>query len=209
MPDLDELGLTEEATPEVDWDAPEQGQMPPQLGANKTFDFIFRLEEDPFGSIEVDGKKFLVINYAPEVVAEADGTPVADANGNPVKLRFQRASFYRSDKMRAANMNSLGGELLRSLGLRVDSGSRLTPQVVEQLVREADGRASFRAEVIWRAYFDATDTTVSTRPRASRGEIPWPRTADGKFELLATDPKTGEKQYGRVEINRFKLPGAA
>ena len=63
---------------------------------------------------------------------------------------------------------------------------------------------------ICRAYFKSTDTTVSTHPRGKKsGELTWARAADENWELMATNPSTGEKLYGYAEIANVKMPTAS
>lgn len=213
MPDLQSLGLNEEATPQGDWDAPEAGSFPPICNPG-TYDFIFRLpekQEDWFDVMEVQveqGKpkqKFLVLCYEADIVGQVqpDGTavPVApNEDGSQPRLRFQRSSFYKTPRMPL----SMGQDLLRALNIRI-SGA-LTPEAIRDAVAGVDGRARFRGEVTWRAYFKGTETTVSTAPRKKKGDIPWPKDAQGQYLEMATNPSTGEKMYGQADINRVKLP---
>lgn len=210
MPSLEELQLSPDAVPEGDWDAPESGSFPPHLTPG-TYEFIFHMPDDPSQAFELGqakdasgnpaGAPYLVILYEVEAVAKGDGTPLQpnEATGEYPRLRFQRASFYKSEKMPI----SFGQDLLRALGLRV---SPFTPTAIKEALYGASGRVRFRGEVGWRAYFKGSQVTVSTRPRRKKGELPWPKAADGAYELMAVDP-SGEKAYGREEVIRFKLPG--
>lgn len=225
MPDLSDLGLTADATPQVDWDAPESGTTPPPVTPG-TFTFMFKLPKDRknwFDAMEVQLKdasgakrvdahqqpvkgKFLVLNFAPQIVGDKDGNPYpAPTDGTELPtLPFQRASFYKTDKM----LISFGAELLRALGIRITGA--MTPEAIEAAVEGVDGRALFKGEVIWRAYFKGTETTVSTSPRkrTPKGpEFPWPKDSDGTFQLTVTNPKNpnDQKQYGRAEITRVHL----
>lgn len=215
MPDLSQLNLNEEATPQVDWDAPEPGSFPPVVRPG-TYELRFRMPEsqsDWFDAQEIETvkgdpnskRKFLQINYNPEVVADVKGNAIPPLEGSdkqPV-LMFQRANFYRSEKMVKANMNSSGGDLLRGLGLRLTA---VNPEAVRDALASVDGRVQFKAEVGWRCYFKSSDLTVSTFPSKSRGEVAWPKNAQGDFLDMAVNPKTGEKGYGQAQIIRVKLP---
>jgi hypothetical protein len=193
--------LGPEATPEVDWSAPEAGSFPPDAPPG-TYEFIFKLREDtPFDVTEIKGGKYLQVLYDAQLVANGDGSPIAPRqDGQQPTAAFQRTSFYKPGSMPV----SFGADLLRSLGQRIEGS--MTPQAVVDVFRSLSGRARGKAELIWRTYFDDTETTISTSPRKSKGELPWPRSAQGELEPMATDPKTGKKQYGRLEIWRFKLP---
>src|ERR1700733_5261351 len=204
MPKLSELGLDEAAAPMVDWDAPEAGQTPPPVYPG-IYTLRFKMPEDVndwFDSNEVEivkgqpKKKFLVVNYIPDIIAshatrEAAAVPVPNdpQTGLPLHLGPQRASFFKTDKM----MISEGGELLRALGMRLNNISA----EIEGALTQLNGRVTFMAEVGWKAYFKSNDVTVTTHPRGKKsGNLAWPRGADGKVEMLATNPSTGEKAYG-------------
>lgn len=220
MPDLSSLGLNEEAAPQVDWDAPEAGKQPPPVYPG-AYTLRFRLGDNPeewFDAVErevIKGKpeskrKFLELTYEPEVVADSQGRPLANEDGSPLKLGPQRANTFQNAKMR---INQLA-ELIRSMGVRLE-GNFLAKEdngktVIENAVAQLNGNATFQAEIIWRAYFKSTDTTVSSHPRSKKsGELLWPRNAAGELELLAKNPSTGETAYGYAEIARVKMPTAA
>jgi hypothetical protein len=217
MPNLDDLNLTEEAAPVVDWDAPEQGKSPPAVFPG-LYTLRFKMPEDVegwFDAVErmtikdnpTSKRKFLEITYQPEVIANSDGQPIALPDGETILLGPQRASTFMNAKMRIHAV----AELLRAMGVRVE-GSLLTKQangkmVIENVVRELDGKATFKAELIWRAYFKSTETTISSHPRGKKsGELLWPRDANGQCELLCKNPQTGETSYAYVEVARVKLP---
>lgn len=218
MPNLNELGLSDEAMPQVDWDAPEAGQTPPAVYPG-VYRMEFRMPEDKsnwFDTKEVDVKgpdgkatgqkqKFLQINYTPKVLTTLRGDPVQVEGENPILPR-QRADFWKSPKM----LISRGAELLRGLGVRLE-GPMLAQ--IEPTLEQLNGNATFEGEVIWRAYFKGTETTISTSPRKASGsrkaELSWPKEADGRPALLAIDPQTGEKLFGYPEIARIKSPGEA
>lgn len=218
--DLNKLGLTEEAAPEVDWDAPEGGKTPPSVYPGK-YTLLFRLPEDPeewFDAVERDvvrgdpktKRKFLELTYVPDVVADSQGRPIAAEDGSPLKLGPQRVNTFMSAKMRINQM----AELIRAMGVRLE-GNFMALQangktLIENAVVELDGKATFTAEVIWRAYFKTTETTISTHPRGKKsGELLWPRGADGIPEMMATNPSTGEKAYGYAEVARVHMPTSA
>ena len=214
MPSLADLNLTDEATPEVDWSAPESGSFPPAVGPG-TYTLMFELPEkrdDWFDKMEVavgkdangqDIKKaFLVLVYNPKLVGDKDGNPYTPPEGGELPhLGYQRASFYKHEKM----LISQGAELLRALGAPI-SGP-MTPAAIEAAVQGLDKRVTFKGEVIWRTYFKDTETTISTAPRkkTKRGpEVKWPQEADGTFSVQVSNPRNpnSQKQYGRCEINR-------
>ena len=219
MPRLDELHLDEGATPQFDWDAPEQGQQPPAVYPG-LYTLLFKMPDEPadwFDTQDVEMVKgnpqtkrsFLVLNCRPLVIAshasrDAEGQPVPlDASsGQPIQLPPQRVSFFRNDRM----MISRAGELLRALGIRLEGD---ISKQIEQALQQVNGRVNFMAEIGWRTYFKNGDVTVSTHNRKKKGELPWPRTADGTPELLATNPKTNEKQYAYPEIMSIPAPHAA
>jgi hypothetical protein len=201
---IDELNLTDDVIGEVDYDAPEPGSFPPRVKPG-IYDFKFELEDDePFGTTtwEKDGKHFFEIRHKATItVTKADGTQ------EDVTLRFCRANFFQNPAMKDAGINSSGGELLRSLGI-VIKGS-LSRSVLEQSLREADGRSHGRCSVGWRVKFDGSDVVVSTSPRKKKGEVKWPKDKDGNFLPMATDPKSGQKAYGRENILNYLLPQTA
>jgi len=218
MPDLRSLNLNEDAAPQVDWDSPPPGMQPPPVTPGVWYLKLVMPEnkEDWFDGVEratlkdAQGKgipssvrKFLEVTIVPEVVADNQKRPVAAEDGSPLKLGPQRFNTFKSPKM---NIHRLA-ELLRGCGVRIE-GSIL--EQVDSVFTQLNGQAIFEAEVIWRAYFKSTDTTVSTHPRGKKsGELVWPRAADGNWELMATNPSTGEKAYGYAEIANIKLPTAA
>lgn len=218
MPDLNSLNLTEDAAPVVDWDAPEAGKTPPAVFPG-LYTLRFKMGEsveDWFDAVEretikgqpTSKRKFLELTYQPEVIADSEGRPIAMPETNEtITLGPQRASTFMNSKMRIHAI----AELLRAMGVRID-GSLLAKQengkmVIENVVRELDGKATFKAELIWRAYFKSTDTTISSHPRGKKsGELLWPRDASGNCELLCKNPSTGETSYAYVEVARVKLP---
>ena len=218
MPDLQSLGLSEQAAPAVDYDAPEMGQQPP-VAYPGIYTFLFKMPEDKgswFDKQEVEmvkgnpGSKraFLVVHAVPAIIAyhasrDAAGQPVpVDADsGQPPQLPPQRFSFFKSDRMQI----SQGGELLRALGMRLNN----IFAEIEPALTQVDGRVTFMGELGWRAFFQSTGTTVSTHPRKKKGEILWPRGADGQPELLAVNPATGEKAYGYPDIFKIVPPTAS
>jgi hypothetical protein len=212
MPELNQLGLTEDAAPQVDWDAPPPGMTPPPVVPGTWLLKLVMPEnhEDWFDGVEretikgnpTSKRKFLEVTIEPEVVADSLNRAVANEDGSALKLGPQRFNTFMSPKMRIHRL----AELLRGLGVRVE-GSIVAQ--IDDVMKQLNGQATFTAEVIWRTYFKSTDTTVSTHPRGKRsGELLWPRSADGSWELMATNPSTGEKAYGYAEIANIKLPTA-
>lgn len=224
MPDLNSLGLNESSAPEVDWDAPEAGKTPPAAMPGR-YIFRFKLGEDKDGWFDkvnrevvknqpTSKRDFLELTCVPEIVAAVlpDGTqqPVADPeSGEPIKLGPQRFNMYMNAKMRIHRL----AELLRAMGVREErnllSKGESGATVIEELVTALNGNATFDGEGIWRAYFKSTSTTISTHPRKKAGELDWPRDAQGNYELLATNPATGEKAYGYFEITAVHVPTQA
>lgn len=220
MPNLNELGLNETAAPDFDWDAPEAGRVPPPIYPG-LYTLRFRLPEnteDWFDGVErmvipdnpASKRKFLELTYEPEVVADSQGRPLAAEDGSPLHLGPQRANTFMSPKMRIHAL----GELLRAMGVRLESNFMAVEsngkRVIENAVAKLNGQATFQAEVIWRAYFKSTSTTISSHPRGKKsGELLWPRGADGQPELMAKNPSTGETAYGYAEVARVKLPTSA
>ncbi len=213
MPELSSLGLNEDAAPQIDWDAPPPGMTPPPIAPGSWwlklvmpenhedwFDGVTRnvIKDDPKSA-----RKFLEVTIEPEVVADSQKRPVAAEDGSALRLGPQRFNTFMSPKMRIHRL----GELLRGCGVRIE-GSIVSQ--VDDVFRQLNGQATFEAEVIWRAYFKSTDTTVSTHPRGKKsGELIWPREADGSWSLMATNPSTGEKAFGYAEIANIKLPTSA
>lgn len=222
MPDLNSLGLNESSAPVVDWDAPEAGKTPPAAFPGR-YIFLFKLPEsrdDWFDVVERDvikgqptsKKKFLELTCTPGIVAAVlpDGTqqPILNPDDNSqIVLGPQRFNMYMNPKMRIHRL----AELIRACGVREERNFLAKEAngeyVIANLVTALDGKATFDGELIWRAYFKSTDTTVSTSPRGRKsGELAWPRNAQGEFELLATNPATGEKAYGYAEIAAVHMP---
>lgn len=212
MPDINELGLAPEDVGPIDYDAPESGSFPPQLNVG-TFTFVFNLEEDPFDKVEITGedkvkRPYLQIQHIAKT--EIQEPSPADPNlmiPKEVELRFQRVNTYKHSKM----PNSSFGDLMRALNIRF-SGV-VTPQVIEQELRQIDGRVSYQAEVGWRAYCKTDEIEISTSARKKKiksgDQAAWPKDANGNFLEMAECPKCKTKMYGNAEIVRYKLPQAA
>lgn len=200
MPNISDLNLTPEATPDVQWDAPEPGSFPPQMLPG-VHEFRFALADDGgFDVVEIGGAKYVQVTYS----ATAE---VEDHEGGKVEatLNFQRASTYQSPQMKAQGLNSMAGDLLRALGVKIEGP--LTPQKLGDALNTANAQGRhFRAEVGWRKYCKADDISVSTHPRKKKGDVMWPRDAQKNPELVVACPKCGEKGFGNAEIMRFKLP---
>lgn len=222
MPDIQDIlqGLGDDPVPQMDWNAPEQGSMPPPVRPG-LYEFIFRLPEDEstmFDTIEVnvaaEGQpakkvKFPQIVFEADVVADGQGNPIPqDEAGNYPRLRFQRASCYIPPKMTTHQC----GELLRSMGFMLNTppgaGWPAFLEAVKECLTAANGKRRFKGEVGWRAYFKSTETTVSTYPSKKRGHIRWPQGANKEYLDKATNPTNGETMYGQADIIRFKLPTA-
>ena len=211
MPDLSELGLTEESTPVVDFDAPEAGSTPPPIGVG-TYLFQFHLPKErkdwqdvqevnvaPKGQPELK-KKFLKVNYEARAIGDKDGNLFAqpeDGSELPL-LKFQSASFYKTEKM----LISFGGELMRALGLRLTGA--FDPHTIMEAFSTVDGRVNFFGEIRWEAYFKSDGTRFSTAPNKKKGDLQWPKDQEGKFTLTVENPTTGQKAFGRAIITRVK-----
>lgn len=178
---------------EIDYNAPEPGSFPPSVEPG-TYKLIFKLaDKDPFsmGPIpDPGGAMCLKVKIAPEVITDGGATK---------RIAFQNISTFKTPKM----PNSSVADLLRALDIRLD---RATVANIRDVLIAASGQKSFRAQVGWEAYFKDTQTSVSTAPRKSRGDLPWPKNAEGKFEMMATNPATAEKAFGRERILRYLLP---
>lgn len=203
MPDIDELGLPEEAVPEIDWEAPEAGAFPPEIYPG-VYEFLFCLPEETseqFDKVKVDGKDYLQVIYEADVLRDSQAAAIPPhEDGKQPRLAYQRASAYKHPRM----SNSMLGDLIRSLDLRIEGP--LTPLIIAQTLRGADGRRTFRGDVGWRFYCKTCDITVATHPRRRQGDVAWPRDDVGHFVDVVTCPQCGQKGYGRAEILRFKLP---
>src|SRR5271156_1403709 len=109
---LNSLGLTEEAAPQVDWDAPESGKMPPKVFPGD-YTLLFSMPEDTatwFSKVERNVnpdkkgakvmKPFIEMTFQPIVQLNAEGQPIADEDtGEPLKLGPQRVNTFMSTKM--------------------------------------------------------------------------------------------------------------
>lgn len=213
MADLQELNLSAESTPQVDWDAPEAGSAPPPI-APGTFTMLFHRpttanERWDVQEVEVNkGQpkvKFAVVNYEVDVVGDKDGNPYSpdETTGEYVRLKKQRASFFKSDKM----LISMAAELMRAMGIRLTGA--LTPQAADEALETVDGRGRFLGTVIWRTFFKDSQTTFSTMPNKKRHEVQWPKEVDGSFSATVVDPSTGQKKYGYAEIRSVRAIAAA
>jgi hypothetical protein len=208
MPDLSELNLTEESTPSVDFDAPEAGSIPPALGVG-TYLFAFHMPKetrDWFDVQEVEvvkgqpKRKFLKVNYEPQAIGDKDGNLFAapeDGSELPI-LKFQNASFYKTEKM----LISFAGELMRAVGLRLTGA--FNPETIKEAFASVDGRVNFLGEVKWEAYFKSDGTRFSTSPNKKKGDLQWPKDQEGKYVLTVEHPTTGQKAFGRAIITRVK-----
>jgi hypothetical protein len=197
--DLESLLATLDSEPEVeiDYEAPESGAFPPEIYPGR-YAFIFHLaEQDGFGSIKVEGKPYLNTTFTAEVQ-----TP---EKVEPVKVNFQRASFYKHPKM----TNSDGGELLRCLGVKPATNA---PRDIVAALKQADGRSGGEAVFGWEAFSKDTGERITTNPRSKankktgKTDIPWPKGVDGRYELTVKFPESGDTVYGRVRIVSYKLP---
>lgn|SRR5574341_102077 len=209
MATLDEVlnQLRDEEVPtEIDFNAPEPGAFPPAF-APSTHPFTFRLVEDAtkqFEVVEIEGRKYLQVNFVAEVEHE----------GTTRKVMFQKANTYKTDKMD----NSSIGNLIRSLELRdayeeARSATGDANEAFVQTLQAADGRAVGLAAFGWSAAFK--DALVVYRTAASKKRpakksggyttLPWPRDREGKFLPTVPDPQGGSEKYGNLEITTFKI----
>lgn len=207
--------LAGDAVKEVDFNAPEPGSMAPLFGPG-TRKFIFHLIDEtedakPFETIEqrdADGnliRSYRQCNFVAEVVLD---------DGTTVRVPFQRASSFQTEKM----ANSRMGELVRSLGLQQEylnarSSGLGVVEALEAALEQANGTKAGRAEFAWTVAFKESLTIYSTAatkvrlPKRPGGYTikPWPtREADGSFTPAIGEG--GQKKFARVEITRFKLP---
>jgi RNase P subunit RPR2 len=195
---INDLDLTPESVPEIDWEAPESGSFPPQIWPG-IHEFAFALAEDgdgPFGVAEIQGQKCLEVTFS--AITEND-------QHDEVALNFQRATTFLNQAMRAAHLNHKVGELIRSLGMKIE-GPMTKEKIGDALNEASAARQHFHAEVEWRRYCKSCETTVSTHPRKKKGAVAWPRDADKRPELIVACPTCGDKGYGEARITRFKLP---
>lgn len=200
---------TEDVPQDIDFNAPEPGAFTPAFTPG-TRKFIFHLIEpsenaQPFEAVAINGKNYLQVNFIAEAVKD---------DGSTVKVAYQRASTYKTEKM----ANSKVGELIRSLGLQSQYQANLAQAAsfnaaVVQTLQEASGRAAGNADFGWTAAFKdslvvyRTSTGKKISPRKDGGytTLPWPRNADGSYQLTVSDPATGQQKYGNLEIVRFRL----
>lgn len=200
MPDINNPELSAEpmsddlVVGEVDYNAPEPGAFPPQVPPGE-YEMLFKLHPDAaFGVVKVQGKDYLQVIFNP--------VPLINGAEQPA-LTFQRASFYRSEKM----PNSMAGDLIRALNIQ--TSGPLTRQTVKALFEEAENTGKhFRADVGWRFYCKLDDLTISTHPRRKKQETPWPRNADKSLVPQVKCPKCGKAGFGQCEIMQFRLPSA-
>jgi len=200
----------EDVPTEINFNAPEPGAFPPAFAPTGGKDnphkpFVFHLnEQDPFGVVEIMGKKHLSVNF----------TAVVDVNGTERKINFQRANTFKNDRMN----NSSIGDLIRSLDLqevyeqnRQETGD--FNQAIVRTLQQADARAAGLADFGWTVAFKGANVVYKTNASKSRKRNrpegydtePWPRTADGTFKPTVADPATGEEKYGNLEITRFRI----
>lgn len=190
----------------VDYDAPEAGVFPPQVYPGP-HEFVFHLaKEGAFDKITVDGKDYLNVTFSAEIQLPE--------KAEPVTVNFLRASAFKSPKA-PAGTNSDVGELLRCLGIRLESHKATD---IAHALQQADGRARGRAVFGWEAYCKSCEEVVATSPQKKprkngHTDVAWPKGADGRYEMVVKCPSCGDSMYGRERISRggFKLPkdGAA
>jgi hypothetical protein len=197
--DLESLLAQLDAEPdvEINYDAPESGSFPPEVYPGR-YRFIFALDPDnPWGKQEVDGRPYLQVSYTAQI--QVPEKP------EPVSVRFQRASLFKSPKRE----NSDIGELLRCLGIKAE-GTKASDIVAA--LKAADGRAGGEAVFGWEAYSKDTQEVISTSPqkkprkKSGKTDIAWPKGADGKYEPTVKFPESGDSAYGRVRVVSYKLP---
>ena len=195
---LSELSEEQEVT--VDWNAPEAGQFQP-IAKPGSYEFVFKLREDePFGSIEIQGQKYLSITFDADVLV---GTETKT-------LTYQRVNVFKHEKVAMSS----AAELARSLNLRPADNPPTNRDWIETF-QEGSGRARGRGELSWRFFDKATGITYSTSPRKRKQgkdgpkvkDTAWPRNADGTFADTVT-ASDGTKHYGQAEFIRFFSPAA-
>jgi hypothetical protein len=201
MANIDDLGLPEDAVDAVDYDAPESGSFPPSLKPG-VYQFLFKLEDDPWGEVEMtvdehgNKKKFFQVTHIAV-------TTVQEPEVHDVELRYQRVNFYKHPKM----PNSSGGELLRALNLRIHGGYK----AIAQALAEVDQRISYSAVVGWKAYCKTDQIEFSTSARKKKiksgDQYAWPKAVDGVLPEMVECPKCKTKIYAQPEITHYKLPG--
>jgi hypothetical protein len=199
MANINELDLQPESIPEVAWDAPEPGSFPPPVKPG-VHEFSFQLDEQqeggPYKAVDIQGQRCLEVTYSALTENEQH---------EEAALNFQRVTTFLNTKMRELHMNHKVGELLRALAIRIDGP--LTKERIADALEEATAeRRHFRAEVEWRRYCKACETTVTTHPQKKRGDSSWPRNADKQPDDVVACPVCGDKGYGEARITRFKLP---
>ncbi len=200
---------------EVDFNAPEPGSMPPPLVPG-TYKFIFHLIDEtednkPFETVEQKDdegnmiRSYRQVNFVAEVLKD---------DGTTVRVPFQRASSFQTEKM----ANSRMGDLVRSLGLNQEYlNARMSGLGVvgalEAALEQANGNKAGRAEFAWTVAFKESLTIYSTAatkvrlPKKPGGYTikPWPtRELDGSFTPAIGEG--GQKKFARLEITRFRLP---
>lgn len=196
----------------IDWEAPESrggGSYTPQVYPG-IHNFLFALEDEkPFETREYDTKpkdgspaqhvKDFTVNHKGTISYVG-----VDGETKEATIRFNAAGFRRTPKMAAKQMNSKGGDLLRSLNINL--GNNVNKAAIEQALREADGRVMGRGVVNWEAYCKDDKQVVSTNANTKRGDARWPKGADGKYLSEVTCPKCGAALAGREKITDYKLP---
>ncbi len=203
MPDINALGLPPEEAVDIDYNAPEPGSFPPQLYPG-TFQFLFKLEDDPLDTVTIQGNKYLQIQHIAVTQVQDTDPATGEQIAHEVALRFQRVNDYKHPKV----PNSSLGDLIRALDLHF-TGPLTRGAIIAELQGISE-RRSYTAEVGWRVYCKACEMEIATHTRKKRvkaGEqVAWPKGADGRFIDMAECPKCHTKMYGNAEIVRYKLP---
>jgi len=202
MADLETLlsTLGEETPVDIDYDAPEPGQFPPQVEIGD-HEFIFHLpekSEDRFDTVAIQGANYLSVTTELEIAVPS--------KEQPAMIRYQRVNDYKHPKM----TNSSVGDLVRCLDIKPEQDGR---RGIANALIGADGRARGIAQIGWERYCKSCQQIVSTAPRKrkapKKNDAPWPRGVDKKPELIVACPSCGEKGYGREVVVNWKLPKKA
>jgi hypothetical protein len=197
--DLEELlaSLGEEVAVDIDYDAPEPGQFPPQVPIGD-HEFVFHLPEngeDRFSSVAIQGANYFSVTTELEIALPDKDTPAM--------IRYQRVNDFKTGKM----LNSSIGDLVRCLDLHPEQDGR---RGIANALIGADGRARGIAQIGWERYCKSCQQIVSTAPRKrkapKKSDAPWPRGTDKQPLLIVACPSCGDKGYGREVVVNWRLP---
>ena len=198
------------------------GNFPPRITpgpARFRVEITAYAEQDANGSVHVlrNGKVPKLTYTAHVQVGDlGPGRLLKDSGEAEIPVRFNDASGFKSEAMKAKHVSTDLERLYTATGLLAEFGPPKSLDSMVEMLRNAGSRYA-SGNIGWTAGAKTDDVNdkgktiyevFSTKPNTKRGEKPWPRAADGSLATSVTFAN-GETKMAREGVTALYAPKVA